>query len=134
MCRDRFDKACLAGGLKNIDLILEERIRRLGDLAQKMKPSFEWLEDQGDAPEAVLTGQHRLYNQWASMEFELRQAGWTEDREAKESFLSVSDHLPVGGGYVETIQAMESQTQEAGRQWLKSIINGVAGLWPAGTG
>ena len=133
MCRDHFDKACLSGALKNIDLILEERIRRLGDFAQNMKHSIEWLEQQGTAPEAVLTAQHLLHNKWGSIEFELKQAGWTEDTGAKEAFLSVADHLPVGGTYVETIRALEPATREAGRLWLRSIIDGVAGLWSAGS-
>jgi UDP-N-acetylglucosamine/UDP-N-acetylgalactosamine diphosphorylase len=133
MCRDRFDRACLSGALKNLDLMLDERIRRLGDLARNMKQSIRRLEAQGDAPERVLAGQHRLHNRWESIEFELKQADWTKDAGTRETFLSVADNLPVGGTYVETIRALEPGTREAGRTWLRSIVEGVAQLWSAGT-
>ncbi len=129
MCRDRFDKACLAGGLNNIDLVLAERIRRLGDFAQNLEHSFLWLEKQNNVPEGILSSQHLFHNTWETMEFELRQSGWTGNTQAKETFLSALALLPVGGSYIEAIQSLESETRETGRLWLQSIVDEVAKLW-----
>lgn len=130
MCRDHFDKACLEGGMKNIDLVLAERINRLSGFAQNMKPSIEWLEKQNDVPEAVITTQRILHNIWGGMELELKQAGRAENEAAKDMFLNAIDNMPVGGSYIETIRSLEPGTREAGQLWLHSIIDEVARLWP----
>jgi len=129
MCRDRFDKACLAGGLNNIDMVLAERINRLGDFAQNLKHSFQWLEKQDDAPEDVVASQHLFHNAWETMEFELRQSGWTGNTAAMDTFLSAVDHMPVGGSYIEAIQSLEPETRKIGRLWLQSIVDEVGALW-----
>ena len=129
MCRDRFDKACLVGGLNNIDLVLAERIRRLGDFAQNMKHSFQWLERQDDAPEDIIASQHLFHNSWETMEFELRQSGWTGNTQAKDAFLAALENIPVGGSYIETIQSLDPKTRQAGRLWLQSIVDEVNMLW-----
>ena len=130
MCRDRFDKACLTGGLKNIELVLAERIKRLGDFAKNMEQSIQWLEKQDDASETNLTLQRILHNTWGTMEFELRQSSWTENTAARDTFFAAMENMPVGGSYIETIRSMESGTREAGQLWLHSIIDEVVRLWP----
>ena len=130
MCRDRFDKACLEGGLKNIERILVERIRRLGGFAQNIKYSIERLEEQNDVPEAVLTTQRILHDIWEGLELELKQGGWAENEAAKNTFLSAISNMPVGGSYIETIRSLEPDSREAGQLWLNSIIDEVARLWP----
>lgn len=130
MCRDEFDKACCEGGLRNLELILAERISRLGELAQKMKSSFQRLEKQSDVPEQIIASQRLFHNAWAGMEFELKQSDWTEDRQARDTFLTAIDSMPVGGAYTETIQNLAPQTRQAGEAWLQSIVDEVAKLWP----
>lgn len=132
MCRDSFDRACLEGGLKNIDLILAERIRRLGELAQKMKYSCDRLTVRTDASETAIASQQMFYNSWETMEFELTQSGWTADEAARDTFLAAMDNMPVGGSYVEIIRSIDPNTRGAGQRWLGSIINAVSGLWPVG--
>lgn len=130
MCRDRFDKACLTGGLKNIELVLAERIKRLGEFAKNMKQSFQWLEKQDDVPESIIASQHMLLNTWGAMEFELNQSGWTENTAARDTFFATMENMPVGGSYIETIRSLEPGTRVAGQLWLNSIIDEVARLWP----
>jgi len=129
MCRDRFDKACLAGGLRNLDLVLAERIKRLDGLAQNMKESFQRLEKQGDAPEAIAASQHLFHNTWETMEFELKQSGWVGNTTARDTFLAAVESMPVGGSYIETIRSLDPETRQAGQVWLQSIIDEVAKLW-----
>ncbi len=81
MCRDPFDTACYEGGLKNLDRILAERIKRLGDLAKKM--------GQPGAPEDMVA----FLDAWGAIEFELKQSVWSENTEAKETFRR--DSVPV---------------------------------------
>ncbi|RKX34222.1 MAG: hypothetical protein DRP64_20250, partial [Verrucomicrobia bacterium] len=129
MCRDRFDKACLAGGLKNLDLVLAERIKRLGGLAQNMKHSFLRRAKLDDAPEAIAASQYLFYNTWETMEFELKQSSWSENTPAREAFLAAVESMPVGGSYLDTIRSLDPETRQAGQAWLQSIVDEVAKLW-----
>jgi UDP-N-acetylglucosamine/UDP-N-acetylgalactosamine diphosphorylase len=131
LCRDEFDKACLAGALKNIDLILAERIKRLGGLAQNMKSSIACLEAQTNVPEKWVETQQLFHNAWETIAFELNQSDWNENLESREAFLSALETMPVGGAYTEVIQALNPAARKAGNAWLQSIIDEVAELWPA---
>jgi len=129
MRRDPFDHACLEGGLRNLDLVLAERIKRLGGLAQNMEHSFQWLEKQPGAPGKTIASQRLFHHLWETIEFELKQSEWNEDTEAKDTFLSALENRPVGGAYTETIQSLEPETRQAGQAWLQSIVDKVAKLW-----
>ena len=129
MCRDPFDHACFEGGLRNLDVVLAERIKRLGGLAQNMEHSFQWLEKQPGAPEAAIASQRLFHQLWKSIESELKQSDWNENTEAKGTFLSTIENQPVGGAYTETIQSMAPETRQLGRAWLQSIVDEVAKLW-----
>lgn len=131
MCRDRFDQACLDGGMKNIDLVLEERIKRLGDLAGKMEYSLRQLSRSGSvASGKSIAAQQRFENAWENMELELRKTGWTGSAVVRDTFLGAVDRMPVGDSYVESVRSMEPGIRQAGQQWLQSIVDSVAALWP----
>jgi len=130
MCRDEFDQACYEGALHNLDLVLAERIKRLGGLAQNMKKSFEWLEKQSGTPEDIIASQRLFHTAWETMECELKQSDWNGNTDARKTFLSAIEKIPIGGAYTEAIQSMEFETQQAGQTWLQSIVDEVARLWP----
>lgn len=130
MCRDAFDKACYEGGLMNLELVLSERIKRLGELAQNMKASIRKLEKKPDAPERIMASQRMFHHSWAGMEFELKQSDWVENTRAKEDFLAALESIPVGGAYTETIQDLDPESRQAGQTWLQSLLDDVAKLWP----
>lgn len=130
MGRDEFDTACYEGGLRNLGLVLAERIKRLGDLAQNMKASIQELEKLPAAPEKIIASQQLFHNSWAGMEVKFQQSEWSENIQAKEAFLAVIGNMPVGGAYTEAIQGLNLETRQAGQTWLQSIVDAVATLWP----
>ncbi len=126
MNRDAFDKACLEGGLRNLDLVLAERIKRLADLAKKMEYSLSRL----GSSDKIAAEQRLLLDSWQEMEFELKQAEWDFDLDAKEFFLASVNQISPGGSYTEVIQSMDLKDKEAGQRWLQSIVDAVEALWP----
>lgn len=129
MHRDRFDIACYEGGLQNIEAVLHERIRRLDELAVKIKHSLERLESEKASP-ALIAEQRTFIDAWPAIQFELKQGDWAEDREAKEVFLSVLDTIPIGGAYIDVIQSMQPKNRQLGHLWLQSIVDGITSLCP----
>ncbi len=122
--RDAFDQACLDGGLKNLDLILAERIKRLGDLAGKMECSFQRLEANGGSEE-IIEAQKRFHAEWPALKSKLEQVVLPEPG----NFVPALEAMNNEGSYTQTIQSMKADTQAAGRIWLQSIVDGVAQLW-----
>ena len=104
--RDGFDQAVLDGGLTNLSLILAERIKRLGDLADKMEYSIQQLEAHGAAAEHIET-QRRFQSAWPKMKTMLEQDEPTHDIQAHENFMN---GLPSKGRYLETIQSIVDGT------------------------
>jgi UDP-N-acetylglucosamine/UDP-N-acetylgalactosamine diphosphorylase len=116
--RDAFDQAVLDGGLKNLDLILKERIKRLGDVADKFKTSFQTLEKAGGSQTEIET-QKKFHTAWPALKETLESQRF----QPQERFQS----LEPAGTYIETIQSLEPSIQEVGRAWLQSIVDQVVG-------
>lgn len=119
--RDAFDQAVLDGGLKNLDLILKERIKRLGDVAAKFEKSFQWLEAHGGKAEEI-AAQKRFNTVWPEFETALTTMSFQPPGKFK-------DALTPATTYIETIQSLEPAVCEVGQLWLQSIVDQTEQLW-----
>lgn len=119
--RDTFDQAVLDGGLKNLDLVLKERIKRLGDVAGKFEASYQRLEANGGRPEEIET-QKRFNAEWASIKGRI-------DSIEPVGLGKLVDRIRVEGSYIETIQSINPQLKEEGRGILQAIVDGVTKIW-----
>jgi hypothetical protein len=120
--RDSFDQAVQDGGIKNLELVLAERIKRLGDLADKMEYSIQWLEKQSDTPPEIIEAQKRFRGQWPEIQTQLNQP----TIKAPEVFIQALENISGKDVYIEVIQSLELATREAGRAWLQSIVDLIA--------
>jgi len=103
---------------------LEERIKRLGDLAGKMEVSFQRLEANGGSEE-IIEAQKRFHAEWPALKSKLEQVVLPDPG----NFVPDLEAMNNEGSYTQTIQSMKADTQAAGRIWLQSIVDGVAQLW-----
>ena len=122
MAGDAFSRNCLEGALENLDLVLAERVKRLGDLAAKMEHSFQWLEANGGSP-AEIAAQKNFRARWPEMKARLERPDPAQDLQALEKFM---DQLPPAESHIATIQSLEPAAREAGRAWLQSIVDRAA--------
>jgi hypothetical protein len=122
--RDGFDLAVLDGGVRNLDLVLAERIKRLGDLAGKMEYSFQSLEANGGNP-GEAEAQKRFHAAWKQIKADLENQSFN----APEAFIHRLETLARSESYTKTIQSLEPADREAGRAWLQSIVDATEKLW-----
>ena len=118
--RDVFDQAVLDGGLCNLDLILKERIKRLGDVAVKFEKSFQWLENNGGKVTELET-QKRFNLKWPEIKSKLEALEFNP--------VELFQSLDRGSSYIETIQSLEPTVQETGQAWLQSIVDETEKIW-----
>lgn len=128
MLKDRFSRACHEGAIRTLNLVLAERIKRLGELAAKMEYSSSRLSAEAPAAIAVAE-QRRFFEAWPEIEFELAQQEWTVNEMDKSTFLTRVHRLPLTG-YMETIRGLEPEARQAGSRWMQSIVDAVVELWP----
>jgi UDP-N-acetylglucosamine/UDP-N-acetylgalactosamine diphosphorylase len=118
--RDAFDQAVLDGGIANLELVLTERIKRLGDLADKMEASVQWLEANSGNAE-IIDEQKRFRAAWPEITERLAQI---KTAPADEFIQSITD-LPSKKSYTAAIQSLSPAAREAGRTWLQSVVDAV---------
>lgn len=123
--RDAFDQAVLDGGVKNLNLILSERIKRLGDLAARMDCSIQWLQANG-GPSDHIGEQKRFRAAWPEIDGMLLKDRTEHNAAVMERFM---DGLPASKDYIETIQSLSPEVREAGCAWLQSIVEGIEKIW-----
>ncbi|MEE9368685.1 MAG: hypothetical protein V3V05_07445 [Pontiella sp.] len=122
--RDSFDLSVLDGGIKNLEIILAERIKRLGDLAGKMEYSIEWLEINNGSIE-LIERQKKLQSEWPEIKIQLERTNC----QPPIAFTQALEDLQSNHSYTAAIQSLKPITRETGRAWLQSIVDATEQLW-----
>ena len=130
MLGDPFRAACHAGGLTRIAEGLDERIKRLGELAARMPRSVELARTDARCalPEPVLAEQESFASAWPLVREALR-AGPGPDA-PPDGFAAAWSESPVAAGMESALAALSAEARAAGTAWLQGIVDRAAGLWP----
>jgi UDP-N-acetylglucosamine/UDP-N-acetylgalactosamine diphosphorylase len=129
MSGKKFQAACLAGTLEQIEAILRERIKRLEEIAEKMPESIALNTGAGNAALPYLRQQKDFAARWPEMKDELSKFSRLEGDAAKrDSFLAVITK-EKNKSYLETIPALDDRVKANACAWLQSIVDRAAGIW-----
>ena len=126
---DELEQALLSGALDKLDLVLDERIKRLGALASKMDHSIrEYQRIMGsDASQDLIIQKQELYNSWEVVEERLNAYRCSTGKEGQRDLflegLEGQDKNP--SGYTQAIQALTDETRILGTTWLAGIVQEV---------
>lgn len=132
MSADPFRQACHAGALAQIEEGLQERIKRLKELADKVAFSLKRArtETGEDLPPQIQSRQQALVNRWPEMEALLQQgppeAAGTRHRDA---FLNEWEHIAAAEDHCKAVGALSPQARAAGTAWLQEIVDSAEALW-----
>jgi hypothetical protein len=131
MTRDPYQAACYEGALGQLGAMLDERLKRLADLASRMVGSLEMARTDGNLSlEPTLVDQQQaLIDRWPEMEAVLR-AGPAPDSAARQrdAFLSAWQQA-AGESYVKAVASLPAETKQAGTAWLQAIVDWASALW-----
>jgi len=128
---DSFSAACHQGALTVLLSIQKERVKRLGELAEKIKESVELLTAKGDPRSAEALRQQKLF-----------LTKWNEIQSVLESELSSS---PTHSGftllqeqlkkckpetnYLEWIRNLDVPAKNGASAWLQQLVDQSVSLW-----
>jgi UDP-N-acetylglucosamine/UDP-N-acetylgalactosamine diphosphorylase len=116
--RDMFDQAVLDGGLQNLELILSERIRRLGQLAEKLPDSVRNLQSRDGAADEMAV-QQAFCTAWPQVKAGIEGVVIPPAPEAFTQALNTKEN------YITSIQSLDPTVRETGRCWLESIVESI---------
>jgi UDP-N-acetylglucosamine/UDP-N-acetylgalactosamine diphosphorylase len=113
---DVWSDACRVGALVRLDMILEERMRRLRELADSLGGAEVY---------------NRLSEAWPRLhEDMLRPAQSEVAAHDRNTFLSAWQSVPAGTPYPQAIASLDREVRTAGTRWLQSLVDQVVGLLP----
>lgn len=129
---DPFGEAVHAGALEKLGLIVEERIKRLKELAGKMPRSLEKARAAfgGLLPSVPYAQQQALIDRWPEIEARLiREPAPEVGAKSRDVFLAEWEKISTGSDYLKAVGSLSSGSRAAGTAWLQAIVDSTAGLW-----
>jgi UDP-N-acetylglucosamine/UDP-N-acetylgalactosamine diphosphorylase len=121
-------EACHKGAVGQIKAMIEERVKRLAELAEKMPNSIEVAKrkSRGKMGKAH-TEQRKFMEEWPELAPALtagpRKMAASRD---KDSFLVEMEKVRPGRTYLEAVASLGPEARAAGTAWLESVVNCLA--------
>jgi bifunctional UDP-N-acetylglucosamine pyrophosphorylase/glucosamine-1-phosphate N-acetyltransferase len=132
MAADEFALACHAGAVERIEAVLDERISRLGDLAQRMAGSLELARAGRSTLNPTAEAQQKaLLAGWPEMEAVLRSGPALETGARDRDVFLAAWEKAGGKSHIEAVAALAPEAKRAGTAWLQAIVDSAAALWTA---
>jgi hypothetical protein len=123
---DPFAEACWSGAIARLDEILDERLKRLRELAAKMPESLALARSRaGAGPDSEpYAGQQAFLRAWPRIEERLA-APPPENTGARErdAFLKEWESISSGTAYADAVGATSPEARAAATAWLQSVVD-----------
>ena len=129
MNRDEWSLGCFEGALMRLRECLEERRKRLGELAGRMPRSLELARQAGSSAASWIAEQERLQRQWPALADALQQPPADElGAEARgRAVAALQQH--TDGSFVDAVRALPAAARHDSTAWLQQIVDQVSSLW-----
>jgi len=127
---DRFPDSLCRAAQNNLQIILSERIQRLGQLAQKMDRSIQnntEKKDSATASNLLIQQQELLANKDRLSDKLQNLSAESGDVQLRDRFLKkLNDETDKGSqSYIEAIQSLNADIKIVGTRWLQGIVDHV---------
>jgi UDP-N-acetylglucosamine/UDP-N-acetylgalactosamine diphosphorylase len=118
------------GVLDKLDMALNERVKRLKALSDKMPDSSKRYRKvmQGEVSEELLRQKQELFDRWQEVEAVFADSREDPgDRSSREPFLEQIERAirEKGSDYVGVIQGLDAGWSAEGTRWLQGIVDGI---------
>ncbi len=123
---DDFPKELQKGLLEKIDTGINERIKRLGAVRDKMPYSIKlYKEISGkNSSDLLLKQKNEFYEKWDELKeifYDMEKSGGS--KESMDFFIKKIEKKISGRKYIEAIKSLENEEASKGVAWLDSVID-----------
>ncbi|MCX7819037.1 MAG: UDP-N-acetylglucosamine pyrophosphorylase [Kiritimatiellae bacterium] len=135
MQSDPWRAECHAGALRRLAEGVEERLRRLDELADRMERSVQLARSDRRCaiPADLIAEQERFRRQWPAIREAIRSCG---DFEPPPELVAAVAGATAreATDWPAVVRAVPDEVRHAGREWLERFVERCRSLWPARTG
>ncbi len=118
-------KELLDGAIEKIDMGIDERIKRLGEVAEKMPYSAKLFRKIRKHSDGIIKWKMRFYERWKDIEGFLKERRREEgDIKKREKFLKEFERSR-DKEYISSIKRLEKDTVKTGIDWLQGIVDSI---------
>ena len=129
LSNDDMEKALHGGAVEKLDSAINERLKRLGDVADRMQCALETPGDAAEGPsDRTTSGKKEFFERWPEMEQAFRDFLTEEgDIPKRDRFLVILEKALVRDGkdYIRAIKGLTGEESEAGVSWLQGFIDDI---------
>jgi len=127
---DDFPKPLFEGLNANLNMAIEERLKRLKDLSQKMPEAVKIYQSfaKEKASQLLLQQKNELYRRWTDLEESFNSPRKNQEHnELKDLFLEKIriGTKTYGKDYIAVIKGLDVEDAEIGTRWLQEIVDTV---------
>jgi bifunctional UDP-N-acetylglucosamine pyrophosphorylase/glucosamine-1-phosphate N-acetyltransferase len=124
----KYQEALYRKGLEKLEVVINERIHRLGHVAEKMPLSIEVYTRvmQENASLKNIQLRREFFGQWGRLKHFLGNCSHvTGTQEQRDGFLGLIHGMieERGRDYLEVIKAMDNEGAALGTQWLQGVVD-----------
>ena len=131
---DFWTGACVEGALEALDLVLEERTRRLRETIERVAEALRSPRAGVGALDwtPALESDHRRWRDEGAEAIERAARGPDEavGGAARDRWLAVWAAVDRGGGYVAAVRALPDSARLAATEWLQAVVDATAAVCP----
>ena len=128
LAEDVAEQRCCEGGVRVLNLILAERMKRLDQLRDKVAGSIQRYEERGESP-VFLEEQRMFVETWGHLSPRLQAEldGAVGLAEPAAELTPLLEALKAGraGGYIQAVQGLPRKQQEFIVQWAQKRLDAV---------
>ena len=130
MKEDFMEQALHHGALETLELAIEERLKRLGEVANKMPHSIEVYKkiSGGRLPDKTIHAEKEFYDRWQEMEKIFRNGlDQPGDISQRDAFLKILEKAckQRENDYLSTVKGLKKRESDVGTSWLQGIVDGI---------
>ncbi len=122
------DKSILDGAISKLEMGINERIKRLKEVAQNMPRSAELYKRVKGHKDGTVEWKEKFYKKWDQLEDLLLSKKENHgDSDKRESFLkSLQDSIKRNGSfYLSAIKGLDQKEAKKGTVWLQGIVDSI---------
>lgn len=114
------------GALKRIDMAIDERLKRLSEVIQRLPDSISLYQKiYGVTENKSILYKKALYNNWNQIKDRLYEMqSYEGEQDLKGQFLNHIRKIP-SDNYISVIKSLKQEQKGAGTKWLKGIVREV---------
>jgi UDP-N-acetylglucosamine/UDP-N-acetylgalactosamine diphosphorylase len=129
--QDPLSVALHEGAVEKLDAAIEERLQRLGEVAERMPRSIELYKEttKGRPSETTVLKKQEFFDRWQEIEQVLREGLDSQgDASKQDRFLEIIEKAlrSDGSNYVSIIKGLKKEDSDIGASWLQGLVEEIS--------